>query len=403
MSTGEVSVVAIDDPFLMKFPGWVREKSDDGEYARCPKCGRLIKISKKSSSGVKYHQESCGKRKRSDPSKTGNKENQAEKARRSLSNKPEYRRVVEKQPFELSIRIQGRHTASNLAGELMNTITETGIGDRICSVTSDAASVNIKMMKLIEQEPGTIIHVLCVGHKLHLSVTNGLGLWSCKTIDGDETRSSQQTEDSSSDEDGDPDDILAEAESDSDAEDIDESSDLAWSRGVETTDDRRCRQWGVALLKARANGRLLRQSSVASSLLSECMRAEGIVRQQVCPRDINIRWNSTYRMVQWYVEYRPVFSLFQTRCQALPRSDNLHKHFRKFALTVPDFESLQNLASVLCHFEDATRLFSGSSYCTLSLIRPVVKGLLQKCSGAACTVQVGARSYAGSRIVCMRA
>ncbi|EER02404.1 hypothetical protein Pmar_PMAR000005, partial [Perkinsus marinus ATCC 50983] len=131
MSTGEVSVVAIDDPFLMKFPGWVREKSDDGEYARCPKCGRLIKISKKSSSGVKYHQKSCGKRKRSDPSKTGNKENQAEcrealyqfvahsgvplctveneyfkrllrKARRSLSNKPEYRRVVEKQPFELS-------------------------------------------------------------------------------------------------------------------------------------------------------------------------------------------------------------------------------------------------------------------------------------------------------------
>ncbi|EER02405.1 hypothetical protein Pmar_PMAR000006, partial [Perkinsus marinus ATCC 50983] len=279
-------------------------------------------------------------------------------------------------------RIQGRHTASNLAGELMNTITETGIGDRVCSVTSDAASVNIKMMKLIEQKPGTIIHVLCVGHKLHLSVTNGLGLWSCKTIDEDDTRSSQQTEDSSSDEDGDPDDILAEAESDSDAEDIDESSDLAWSRGVETTDDRRCRQWGVALLKARANGRLLRQSSVASSLLSECMRAEGIVRQRVCPRDINIRWNSTYRMVQWYVEYRPVFSLFQTRCQALPKSDNLHKHFRKFALTVPDFESLQNLASVLCHFEDATRLFSGSSYCTLSLIRPVVKGLLQKCSGA---------------------
>ncbi|KAF4747203.1 hypothetical protein FOZ62_013559, partial [Perkinsus olseni] len=109
-------------------------------------------------------------------------------------------------------RIQGRHTASNLAGELMDTITEAEIGDRICSVT-------------------TWVHyprIMCgphtVGHKLHLTVTNGLGLWSGKTIDDDETKPSQQTDDSgsSSDEDGDPDDILAEAESDSDAEDIDE-------------------------------------------------------------------------------------------------------------------------------------------------------------------------------------
>ncbi|KAF4725176.1 hypothetical protein FOZ63_022714, partial [Perkinsus olseni] len=103
------------------------------------------------------------------------------KARRSLSNKPEYRRVVEilEKQYSRSSRssflcitahfvradkvrrqivdfrrIQGRHTASNLAGELMDTITETDIGDRVCSLTSDAASVDIKMMKLIEHQPG---------------------------------------------------------------------------------------------------------------------------------------------------------------------------------------------------------------------------------------------------------
>ncbi|KAF4683099.1 hypothetical protein FOZ60_009616 [Perkinsus olseni] len=237
MSTDEVSVLA--DPLLTKYPGWVRETRDDGQYARCPKCGRLIKISKKSLTGVKYHQDTCGKRKRSDPTKTGNKDNQAEcrealyqfvahsgvplctveneyfkhllrclnphfevPSRRDLVRQLRGRvanhvKIVQERlegvsQISLSIdawsrssrssflcitahfvkadkvnrqivdfrRIQGRHTASNLAGELMDTITEAEIGDRICSVTSDAASVNIKMMKLIEHQPGSIIHVL---------------------------------------------------------------------------------------------------------------------------------------------------------------------------------------------------------------------------------------------------
>ncbi|KAF4751420.1 hypothetical protein FOZ62_026930, partial [Perkinsus olseni] len=217
MSTDEVSVLA--DPLLTKYPGWVRETRDDGQYARCPKCGRLIKISKKSLSGVKYHQDTCGKRKRSDPTKTGNKDNQAEcrealyqfvahsgvplctveneyfkhllrclnphfeaPSRRDLVRQLRGRvanhvKIVQERlegvsQISLSIdawsrssrssflceRIQGRHTASNLAGELMDTITEAEIGDRICSVTSDAGSVNIKMMKLIEHQPGSIIH-----------------------------------------------------------------------------------------------------------------------------------------------------------------------------------------------------------------------------------------------------
>ncbi|EMD37570.1 hypothetical protein CERSUDRAFT_49675, partial [Gelatoporia subvermispora B] len=75
------------------------------------------------------------------------------------------------------------------------------------------------------------------------------------------------------------------------------------------------------------------------------LSVEGLKRRKM-PRDVSTHWNSTYKMLQFTMEYRKAVDSI-----TMDRTHNL----RKFELSNGDWEIVQQLCSI---FNDATFFFS---------------------------------------------
>ncbi|KAF4647541.1 hypothetical protein FOZ61_004044, partial [Perkinsus olseni] len=174
---------------------------------------------------------------------------------------------------------------------------------------------------------------------------------------------------------------------DTESEDVNEKCDMAWSSGVERQVRRNNRPILATLTKLRAHGRLVRQSNIAWSELEGCIKKEkesigDSTKVKIIPRDIITRWNSTMFLIRWFLDdvNKKGFINFQSICLKRRPSDSLRKHMARYKLDVDDFANAENVHCVVTDIELATRLLSGSRYCSLSLLRPVVRSLVTRLS-----------------------
>lgn len=112
-----------------------------------------------------------------------------------------------------------------------------------------------------------------------------------------------------------------------------------------------------------------RKSTVANNKLNTCQINNGVKDPKKLIQDIQTRWNSTYYMINRFVELETAIR------GTLGLLDNAPN-----ALNSEEWIILQDMINVLKPFEEATKAISGKNYMTASLIIVIVQGLFKVCN-----------------------
>jgi len=112
-----------------------------------------------------------------------------------------------------------------------------------------------------------------------------------------------------------------------------------------------------------------RKSTVANNVFKTYQINNGIKDPKKLIQDVQTRWNSTYYMIDRFVE-------MQTSIRGtLGLLDNAPDTLRP-----EDWTILQDLIKILKPFEEATKAISGQKYMTASLVIVIVQGLYKACN-----------------------
>ncbi|KAF4683968.1 hypothetical protein FOZ60_008378 [Perkinsus olseni] len=288
------------------------------------------------------------------------------------------RAIIEKQLKAVVLdfrKLSGRHTTEAISAVVKDVVLQCGLVGRVRAITSDAAAVNVKAVKLLAcddefTDGREICHLLCGAQKLHLSVVNSLSVWGRSSSDvlssdsvgndGDVERGRAPESQPESGE-SDLSDWLNGA-TDTESEDVDEKCDMAWSSRVERQVRRNNLPLLATLIKLRARGRLVRRSNIAWSELEGCIKKEkesigDSTKVKIIPRDIITRWNSTIFLIRWFLDdaNKKGFINFRSICIKRRPSDNLRKHMARYKLDFDDFANAENVHCVVTDIEPVIR------------------------------------------------
>lgn len=114
-----------------------------------------------------------------------------------------------------------------------------------------------------------------------------------------------------------------------------------------------------------------RKSTNSNSLLFTTQRQFGINSPKKLVQSVTTRWNSTFYMVERFVELEEVLKATIPRCRlsgALPQIDT------------DEWTILKEMCKILHPFEDATKSVSGEKYASASLVIVLTNGLVNVCS-----------------------
>ena len=131
---------------------------------------------------------------------------------------------------------------------------------------------------------------------------------------------------------------------------------------------------GVLLNKCRSIVSTIRKSSILHELVRTIATDSSIDADVII--DMRIRWNSTYRMIHRILAYQAVFDQLYEQMDDLPGVTNQQKkRLLDSKLRGNDWNLIQALRRVLERFDEATKILSGQTYCTLSISYAVVFSL----------------------------
>lgn len=119
------------------------------------------------------------------------------------------------------------------------------------------------------------------------------------------------------------------------------------------------------LLKCKNIVRHIRSSSVATAKLREEQERIGKVPQLKLIKETPTRWNSIFYMLKRILEVGEALTLTLSK---LPRAPS--------PLSAEDVMLIEDVVAILEPFEEATKLMSGDQYTTISLVIPVVRGIV---------------------------
>ena len=229
-------------------------------------------------------------------------------------------------------RLRGSHTASNLAAVTMKVLTMYGISNHINCITSDNASVNDALFDNLEQELDTWCkedgQICCLAHVLNLAAQTVM-----KTLKSEAAEAEV--------------DLAKDSEKEGD---IDPATTLQKLRKV--------------IAKIRS-----------SNLLWEALQTEAaaVKMDWLTPvLDVQVRWNSTHKMIHRAIELRPALD----RLLMLDPTKIFHQ--AHLQLTETDWSTLFRLEQILDVFVKATTFASASTYPTLTQQLPYYQYIQNK-------------------------
>ncbi|CAD0205153.1 unnamed protein product [Chrysodeixis includens] len=133
-----------------------------------------------------------------------------------------------------------------------------------------------------------------------------------------------------------------------------------------------CTEWRNIVSKIKSIVTWFKQSCIASD---ELRKATAVAMESPAGvklvQSVDTRWNSTYYMIQRFIELRSVLN------------DILFRHPRAPAmLSASEISTVTSVIMVLRPLEAATKEISGDKYCTSSKIIPLVRCMLSKITSA---------------------
>ncbi|KAG5892245.1 hypothetical protein JTB14_014615 [Gonioctena quinquepunctata] len=196
-----------------------------------------------------------------------------------------------------SVKLDGRHTADNIACVLDTILRRWSIRDKVVAMVTDNAGnmVNAASLLKIRQAP-------CFAHTLNLVVTDTYQM-----------------------------------------------------------------EWFSELLKECKNiASHFRSSSLSSETLRKIQRENGKPELKLI-QEVSTRWNSTYAMIKRLIEIRTELILAINLCPKAPHP-----------LLAEEYSILEEIVCLLEPFEIATKEISGDKYVTISLIIPLIRGIMDR-------------------------
>ncbi|CAF1421677.1 unnamed protein product [Rotaria sordida] len=282
---------------------------------------------------------------------------------------------------------QDRHTADNVSSEIEQHLKRLNIFDKTVSVTCDGAS-NIKAaFKKLDPK---IRRIQCLAHKLHLIISNALGLWlkPQKQNGDDESNGSDEDEylldnelkslslnelnnhENTTIQDEEVNDKSSgEDENVDSSEETEEerywSSDL-WSRDVITDLDLANdlqQHISIVLNKCRSLIKMVNKSTNLSRYIDKLKDISKIRRSLSI--DCKSRWNSTKLMLENMLKLKSLIIQLHSDKHDLSLTTERKIKLASLELTSDEWRTISSLKKALVPFHEATKLISGQKYCTI--------------------------------------
>lgn len=131
-----------------------------------------------------------------------------------------------------------------------------------------------------------------------------------------------------------------------------------------------CTEWRHIVSKVKSIVTWFKQSCIASDELRKAAAAEAATETKLI-QSVDTRWNSTYYMLQRFLELRSVINDILFRHPSAPAM-----------LSGSEMSTVSSVVMVLRPLEAATKEISGDKYCTSSKIIPLVRCMLSKITSA---------------------
>ncbi|GLB45149.1 hypothetical protein LshimejAT787_2000540 [Lyophyllum shimeji] len=263
------------------------------------------------------------------------------------------------------IEVAKSHTGLHLAAVFASMLKELGIADKILSVTCDNASPNIVMIdrlqELVEAFPGQANLTRCFNHVLSLVAKTVVRQFDVVKDKEDEAQDNAEKALQELAAGTDLEDLEMQVEElraqlggesvgaeDDDLEDWEDERELLSHVEREALDEN-TRPIKLVLVKLRKiSFALIHSSTILLPRWRELLESLKISVRKM-PRDVKTRWNSTYDMLCFALEYRKAIDTM-----AADKDNGL----RKFELDVREWQLAEQLCEVLAVFKDATLFFS---------------------------------------------
>ncbi|CAF3102323.1 unnamed protein product [Rotaria sp. Silwood2] len=296
-------------------------------------------------------------------------------------------------------RFHGRHFGQRIRNHLIRVVNNFQLESKIVAIVSDNGSD----MHFATQYPemfGVRLH--CLTHALNLTVANGLQLWKKKDKKQDSTTDLTKPHDDGEIEDADGNEVEEESSDESDEEeeeisttlnaDDNESNIVIKHFDLDEEGHREIPQDNTDILSSDEdmdddNGQILDSSTIINNIndvLSNCRKIINtinrssilyeIIHNLARPSinadlilDMQIRWNSTFKMTSRLVQYRSILNTFMEQLSSIDGVTSKQRNkLIKSQISNAEWDILNTLNSTLSIFSDASVELSGSGYPSFS-------------------------------------
>ncbi|CAF4026770.1 unnamed protein product, partial [Rotaria sordida] len=315
-----------------------------------------------------------------------------------------FNKIYESIPIVLGFRqFAGPHRSKNIKKYIRYELNQLEIENKICAIVSDNGA-NIKKASN-DIKPGQ--RISCIAHNINLVVQNGLGLWEkptkkkqptqqVTTDNFDNTSESEndaqsdsyaidvpeEIEDEAASDDGNSTDneeqsgdnhITMDDESNIDAED--ESEDDVDGGYAKNYDEQVVQQeniqFSVLQLVKRIRsciGNIHATKAVLDYVKKKAQSTDPPITSTLI-RDIEIRWNTTFVMIDRFTKHRAIVDDINGRPYQIPNTSSTQQlkiGSKKFEFTNSDWYRINDLRTALAPFMISTNVVSAKNYPTLA-------------------------------------
>ncbi|KAL1937246.1 hypothetical protein VTO73DRAFT_13915 [Trametes versicolor] len=283
------------------------------------------------------------------------------------------------------VEVAQSHTGKALAEAFVDVLKTFGIEEKLLAITADNAAPNDTMMEvmggMLPDFPGGPNRGRCFDHVVNLCAKSVLRPFDVTPKKVEETmaeaeRALQELAEGLELDNVVPAEVNEEDEGGSLDDDMDGYVDeyVALSAVERVELDRNVYPVKKVLLKLRKLAHSIMTSSTILLPAWYTLLDDLVLPRKAIPRDVRTRWNSTYRMLLFCLDYR----------EAVDQITSERRHgLRELELSEEEWQICQQLHDVLKIFYDATQFFSHQGHPNLSSVIPAMDRIDEALAGDA--------------------